>query len=176
VAVPYQQSINRIRVRQFTVSPASSRFEEDLEPHPDRSCHATKNPSADGVWRGIFLPPPALVFHRQHHLHRRNGSSRFRSSSFERRTSRMVRKARNLSRETSTDTRLGYRAVLQMEAGSRLRPAPMMNLAAVFASGIGSREVRKRRFGFLPPHPLPAYFMQIARLVFSTSCAQSAGA
>src|ERR1039457_4388401 len=98
-------------------------FEEDLE-----AASRTGQPCREERVRGRcleaeFSSPLRLDSRRQHHLHRETDSPRFRSSSLYARHQGWFRKARNLSRETSTDTRPGRRAVLQMEADLTSRPA-----------------------------------------------------
>src|ERR1017187_6824410 len=111
-------------VRQFCrFPPPLPEFEEDLEAASRIGLPCHEEPVRGRYLEAEFSSPPRLGFHRQHHLHRETASPRFRSSSLYARHQGWFRKARNLSRETSTDTRLGYRAALQMEVGSRPRPA-----------------------------------------------------
>src|ERR1019366_7359744 len=111
-------------VRQFYRLPRPlPEFEEDLEAASRIGLPCHEEPVRGRCLEAEFSSPPRLGFHRQHHPHRETDSPRFRSSSLYARHRGWFRKERNLSRETSIDTRPGYRAAPQMEAGSTPHPA-----------------------------------------------------
>src|ERR1039458_6278031 len=92
-------------------------FEEDLEAASRTGLPCHEEPVRGRYLEPEFYCPLRLDSSRQHHLHRETDSPRFRSCPPDAKHQGWFRKAHNLSRETSTGTRPGYRAVLQMEAG-----------------------------------------------------------
>src|ERR1039458_7613382 len=109
---PYPARLPR-PVQQFYRFPRPlPEFEEDLEAASRIGLPCHEEPVRGRYLEPEFSFPPRLDSRKQHHLHRETGSPSFRSSSLYARHQGWFRKARNLSRETSTDKRLGYRAVL----------------------------------------------------------------
>src|SRR5208282_3527335 len=110
-------------VRQFyRFSRPLPAFQEDLEAATRKGppCPA---PAVRGSYlESVSSAQPRLDSRRQHHQHREKDAVPLRSSSLAAIHQEWFRKARNLRRGTSTDTRLGDLAVLQTEAGSTSRP------------------------------------------------------
>src|SRR5450755_438784 len=101
-------------VRQFYRFPRPlPEFEEDLEAASRTGLPCHEEPARGRCPEPEVSCPLRLDSRRQHHLHRETDSPRFRSSLLYARHQGWFRKARNLSRETSTDTLPDYRATLR---------------------------------------------------------------